>query len=85
MLPTLTATEIDGFPGGEVILRSQTWDDYELLLQTRRRPSAIKISYNASSQAIRIMSPLPKYARGCGLRPARDICLARFRKSSTLG
>ncbi|MGK7889467.1 MAG: Uma2 family endonuclease [Leptolyngbyaceae cyanobacterium] len=62
MLPTLTATKIDVSPGGEVILRSQTWDDYESLLKTRRQQPALKISYNASTQEIRIMSPLPKHA-----------------------
>ncbi|MGF1498186.1 MAG: Uma2 family endonuclease [Elainellaceae cyanobacterium] len=59
MLPIITPTTIDLPPGGEVILRYQTWDDYETLLQTRQDKAAIKITFSAKTQEIRIMAPLP--------------------------
>lgn len=62
MIPTITSTKIDVPPGSAVILQTQTWEDYETLLATRQRSSALKISFSASTQEIRIMSPLPKHA-----------------------
>jgi len=59
MLPTITPTTLDIAPGGEVILRYQTWDDYETLLQTRQDHAAIKVTFSATTQEIRIMAPLP--------------------------
>lgn len=63
MLPTITPTQIDIPPGGEVILRHQTWDDYEALLHTRADKAAIKITFNAATQEIRLMSPLPRHGK----------------------
>lgn len=59
MLPTITPTTIELPPGGEVILKHQTWDDYEALLRTRQDKAAIKITFSTKTQEIRIMAPLP--------------------------
>ena len=45
--------------GDEVVLRRQTWADYEQLLNARQDRAAIKVRYNARTQEIRIMAPLP--------------------------
>lgn len=58
MLLTVSRDAIDLPPGGEVILRYQTWADYEELLQSRRDKAAIKIRFDAESQEIRIISSL---------------------------
>jgi Uma2 family endonuclease len=63
MLLTVSRDAIDLPPGGEVILRYQTWVDYEELLQSRRDKAAIKIRFDAESQEIRIMSPLPGHGK----------------------
>ncbi|NEQ98744.1 MAG: Uma2 family endonuclease, partial [Cyanothece sp. SIO2G6] len=78
MLPTLTTTEINVPPGGEVILRSQTWNDYEALMKTRRQQPSLKISYNASTQEIWIMSPLPKHANRSAVLADLVKALLRF-------
>ncbi len=59
MLPTLTSTTLDLSPGSEIILRQQTWDDYEQLLQIRSDRAATRITFSAATQEIRIMAPLP--------------------------
>ncbi|MGP1385353.1 MAG: Uma2 family endonuclease [Thainema sp.] len=63
MLPTITPTEIDLPPGGEVILRHQTWADYEALLQLRQDKAALKVTFNATTEEIRIMAPLPGHGK----------------------
>lgn len=55
----ITEAGVDLSPGSEVILRHQTWHDYEELLQRRQDNAAIKVRYNARTQEIRIMAPLP--------------------------
>ena len=62
MIPTITPAKIDVPPGSAVILQTQTWEDYETILTTRQHSSVLKISFSASTQEIRIMSPLPKHA-----------------------
>jgi Uma2 family endonuclease len=42
-----------------VILRHQTWADYEELLECRQDNAAIKVRYDARKQEIRLMAPLP--------------------------
>jgi Uma2 family endonuclease len=56
---TITSAGIDLSPGGEVVLRHQTWADYEELLESRQDHAAIKVRYHAQRQEIRIMAPLP--------------------------
>ncbi|MEO1131963.1 MAG: Uma2 family endonuclease [Cyanobacteria bacterium J06639_1] len=63
MLPTLTRDTIDLAPGTEIILRQQTWDDYEQLLEQRRDKAGLRIEFNGRSEEIRIMSPLPEHAK----------------------
>ena len=47
--------------GTEIILRHQTWSDYEALLEKRGERSAVKIYFNALTQEIRLMAPSPKH------------------------
>lgn len=56
---TITNDSIDLPEGGEVILRHQTWQDYEEMLASRQDKAAIRIRFDAETQEIRIMSPLP--------------------------
>ena len=59
MLVTVSRERIELLPGSEVILRYQTWADYEALLESRRDDAAIKICFNAHTQKISLMAPLP--------------------------
>ncbi len=54
---TISRSEIALPPGAEIILRHQTWSDYEALLEKRSEKSAVKIYFNALTQEIRLMSP----------------------------
>ncbi len=58
---TITSAGVDLLPGSEVILRDQTWADYEKLLERREDNAAIKVRYNARRQEIRVMAPLPRH------------------------
>ena len=58
---TITSAGVDLSPGGEVVLRHQTWADYEELLECRQDKAAIKVRYNARTQEIRLMAPLPRH------------------------
>ena len=80
MLPTITPTTLDIPPGGEVILRHQTWDDYETLLQTRQENAAIKITFSVKTQEIRIMSPLPGHGKKSDTLADLVKCLLRYQK-----
>ncbi|MGQ4646769.1 Uma2 family endonuclease [Lyngbya aestuarii] len=60
---TITDDKIDLPPGGEVILRHQTWLNYEKLLESRQDKAAIKIYFDAATQEIRIMAPLPGHGK----------------------
>lgn len=59
---TITPDRIDLSPGAEVILRQQTWADYEKLLQSRQDKAGIRVYFDAKTQEIRLMAPLPKHA-----------------------
>ncbi len=63
MYLTITKNSVDLPPGGEVILRRQTWADFEELLESRRDRAAIKIYFDAKTQEIRIMAPLPGHGK----------------------
>ena len=54
---TITNDRIDLPPDGEVVLRHQTWLDYEKLLQSRQDKAAIKIYFDAETHEIRIIAP----------------------------
>jgi Uma2 family endonuclease len=58
---TITREGIDLPPGGEVVLRHQTWADYEELLESRQDKAAVKVYFNAETQEIRLMVPLPEH------------------------
>lgn len=60
---TITKDSIDLPPGAEAILRHQTWSDYEELLNSRHDRAAIKIYFDAKTQEIRIMAPLPGHGK----------------------
>lgn len=60
---TITRDGVDLPLGGEVILRHQTWSDYEELLESRQDRAAIKIYFDAKTQEICIMSPLPGHGK----------------------
>jgi Uma2 family endonuclease len=60
---SITSARVDLSPGGEVILRHQTWADYEDLLQCRQDNAAIKVRYSARTQEIRLMALLPKHGK----------------------
>lgn len=80
MLPTITPTTLDMPPGGEVILRYQTWDDYETLLQIRQDNAAIKITFSAKTQEIRIMAPLLGHGKNSDTLSDLVKCLLRYQK-----
>jgi Uma2 family endonuclease len=63
MLLNISPETIDLSPGGEVILCHQTWEDYEELLASRQEKAALKIRYNAKTQEIYLMSPLPGHGK----------------------
>ena len=44
-------------------MRHQTWTDYEELVQRRQDNAAVKVRYNARTQEIRIMAPLPEQGK----------------------
>jgi Uma2 family endonuclease len=56
---TITHNRIDLSPGSEIVLRHQTWSDYETLLESRQDKAAIKLHFDIATQEIRIMAPLP--------------------------
>jgi Uma2 family endonuclease len=59
MAVAITQETINIPVGGEVILSCQTWEDYEKLLNLRPEKVPLKIVFNAHSQEIKLMSPLP--------------------------
>lgn len=63
MVFTIRPACIDIPPGSEATLRYQTWADYEALLASRHDNAAVKIRYNAHTQELRIMAPLPAHGR----------------------
>jgi Uma2 family endonuclease len=63
MLLNISPEIINLSPGGKVILNHQTWEDYEQLLNRRQEKAAIKIRYQAQTQEISLMSPLPGHGK----------------------
>jgi Uma2 family endonuclease len=64
MYLTITDETVDLPPGAEVVLRHQSWSDYETLLHSRRDRAAIKLYFDAATaQEIRIMAPLPEHRK----------------------
>ncbi len=46
-----------------MVLRHQTWADYEELLESRQDKAAVKVYFNAEKQEIRLMAPLPGHGK----------------------
>lgn len=63
MVITVSPEKIQLPPGSEVILRYQTWADYEAILESRRDDAAIKIRFSANTQEISIMAPMAGHGR----------------------
>ncbi|MEO0802581.1 MAG: hypothetical protein AAFY57_09940 [Cyanobacteria bacterium J06642_2] len=63
MLPTLTKDTIDLAPGSEIVLRQQTWDDYEQLLEQHRDRAGLRVEFYGTTGEIRIMSPFSRDPR----------------------
>jgi Uma2 family endonuclease len=63
MVVTVSPEQISLPPGSEVILRYQTWADYEAMLESRRDDAAIKIRFDAHTQEISIMAPMAGHSR----------------------
>ena len=61
MLVTLSSDKISLPSGGEIILRQQTWSDYEELLNIRQENIYPKIYFNNYTKEILLMSPLPAH------------------------
>lgn len=59
MLITVNPETLSLSPGSEVILRNQSWEDYENLLAVRKDKKLPKLYFNAQNQEIYLMSPLP--------------------------
>ena len=59
MLITVNPEILSLSPGSEIILRNQSWQDYEDLLAIRQDKKLPKLYFNAKNQEIRLMSPLP--------------------------
>ena len=62
MLITVNPETLSLSPGSEIILRNQSWQDYEDLLAIRQDKKLPKLYFNAQNQEIRLMSPLPSHA-----------------------
>jgi Uma2 family endonuclease len=77
MYLTITQDGINLSPGAEVILRQQTWADYEHLIATRQDKAGVKIYFNASTQEIRIMAPLPKHGKRSAILSDLVKCLLK--------
>lgn len=58
---TINRETVQLSPGADVVLRHQTWLDYETLLANRGEKSTVKIYFNALTQEIRLMAPSPKH------------------------
>jgi Uma2 family endonuclease len=63
MLITISPEKLSLTPGSEVILRNQTWEDYEELLAIRQDKNSPKLYFNAQTQEIRLMSPLASHGK----------------------
>ena len=63
MLITVSSDTLSLTPGSEVILRNQTWEDYEQLLALRQDKNLPKLYFNAQNQEIRLMSPLASHGK----------------------
>ncbi|MGF1538753.1 MAG: Uma2 family endonuclease [Elainellaceae cyanobacterium] len=59
----ISPEHIDLPPGSSVTLTYQSWADYEALLNSQRDNAAVRIRFNAHTQEISLMAPLPGHGR----------------------
>lgn len=78
MFVTVSSDKLTLSPGSEVILRHQTWADYEQMLTTRAENSLPKLYFNGKTQEIRLMSPLPSH--GNRIDTLRDLVKSLLRR-----
>ncbi len=77
MLITVSPEQISLPPGSEVILRDQSWSDYEEFLTIRNQQIYPKIYFNHYTGEIVLMSPLP--AHGNRIDTLRDLIKTMLR------
>ncbi len=63
MLITISPDQLNLDPGSEVILRYQTWEDFETLLAIKQEKTFPKLYFNAQTGEIHLMSPLPSHGQ----------------------
>jgi Uma2 family endonuclease len=63
MLITISPDQLSLDPGSEVILRHQTWADFETLLALKQEKTFPKLYFNAQTGEIHLMSPLPSHGK----------------------
>lgn len=68
---TITREDIQLSPGADIVLRNQSWTDYETLLERRGDRPTPKIYFDAKTQEIRLMAPSPRHGN-------RSRALSRF-------
>lgn len=78
MFVTVSQNSLSLSAGSEVILRHQTWENYENLLTIRQENSLPKLYFNAKNQEIRLMSPLPSH--GNRIDTLRDLVKILLRR-----
>ncbi|MEM8778041.1 MAG: Uma2 family endonuclease [Cyanobacteria bacterium P01_G01_bin.49] len=78
MFVTVNQDTLTLSPGSEVILRQQTWEDYENLITIRQANTFPKLYFNSKTQEIRLMSPLPSH--GKRIDTLRDLVKSLLRK-----
>lgn len=74
----ITPNQIELPLGGEVILRHQTWADYEALLDSRGDRAAVKLSFDGTTHEIRITAPLPEHGKKLATLADLVKCLLRY-------
>ncbi|MFM8296552.1 MAG: Uma2 family endonuclease [Microcystaceae cyanobacterium] len=80
MLITINPHTLQLESGSEVILRGQTWEDYETLLKIRQDRSLPKLCFNAKTQEIQLMSPLASHGKRIDIM--RDLVKILLRKEN---
>ncbi|MFN9176123.1 MAG: Uma2 family endonuclease [Synechocystis sp.] len=63
MLITISPDQLSLDPGSEVILRHQTWADFETLLALKQEKTFPKLYFKAQTGEIHLMSPLPSHGK----------------------
>lgn len=60
---TITPNHLELSPGAEIVLRNQTWTDYEALLDRRQDNAGVKVLFDGDLQEIRLMAPMPGHGK----------------------